>query len=201
MRHPLPLLRRQLGLERGGDVQRHVGLDLEDVREPAVIGLGPQTASGRGIDELRHDAHPLTGSPAAGAPACARALAPYLESFRAHHDIVILDARTGAELLRLTHDESSFDPVWSPAGDAIAFFRVDHGLVDLELVRLNGSAPNWTLGQSVPLTDSAGLDAGSRPTWYIPPDQMPTPGPSVQATAQPFPTLQGPSASSAAGQP
>ncbi|HYN68841.1 MAG TPA: hypothetical protein VEX41_01365, partial [Candidatus Eisenbacteria bacterium] len=30
-------------------------------------------------------------------------------------DIVILDARTGAEVLRLTRDESSFAPVWSPA--------------------------------------------------------------------------------------
>ena len=56
-------------------------------------------------------------------------------------DIVILDARTGAERLRLTNDTNSFDPVWSPAGDAIAFFRVDRGVVDLELVRLAGPRP------------------------------------------------------------
>jgi hypothetical protein len=33
------------------------------------------------------------------------------------------------------------------------------------------------------LTLSAGLDAASRPSWYIPPGEMPTPGPTVQATA------------------
>ena len=116
-------------------------------------------------------------------------------------DIVVLNARTGAELLRVTSDEASFDPVWSPAGDAIAFFRVDHGVVDLELTKLNGSGPNWTLGDTISLTISAGLDAGSRASWFIPPEQMPTPGPSVAASAQPFPTLHGPSQAPSASLP
>lgn len=103
-------------------------------------------------------------------------------------DIVILDARTGAELLRVTTDQLSFDPVWSPAGDAIAFFRVDQGVVDLELVRLQGSAPGWTIGDTVPMTHNAGLDAGSRASWYIPPDELPTPGPSSVPSVA-FPTL------------
>ncbi len=93
-------------------------------------------------------------------------------------DIVILDARTGAELLRPTNDTNSFDPVWSPAGDSIAFFRVDRGVVDLELVKLNGTAPGWSVGDQLALTVAAGLDASSRPSWFIPADQLPKPTPS-----------------------
>ena len=103
-------------------------------------------------------------------------------------DIVILDARSGAELLRVTNGELSFDPVWSPAGDAIAFFRVDHGVVDLELAPLTGTAPSWTVGQTIQLTISAGIDAGSRASWYIPPEELPTAPPST-APSLAFPTL------------
>lgn len=108
-------------------------------------------------------------------------------------DVVILDALTGAELLRVTSDELSFDPVWSPAGDAIAFFRVDHGVVDLELVSLKGSAPSWTLGDALQLTISAGLDAASRASWFIPPEDLPTPAPSTPSPSIAFPTLHAPS--------
>src|SRR6185503_16520215 len=38
-------------------------------------------------------------------------------------DVVVLDQRNGAELLRVTRDEQSFSPVWSPKMDAIAFFK------------------------------------------------------------------------------
>lgn len=97
-------------------------------------------------------------------------------------DVVILDAKTGAELLRVTRDENSFSPVWSPKGDAIAFFRVEHGVVDLYLVPLAGTGPDWTAGEPLALTISAGLEADSRPTWFIPADQLPplpTPTPVV----------------------
>jgi Tol biopolymer transport system component len=105
-------------------------------------------------------------------------------------DVVILDARSGAELLRVTRDESSFNPVWSPAGDAIAFFRVEHGVVDLYLVPLTGTAPNWTAGDPLALTISAGLAASSRPAWFIPEDELPplptpTPIPSAPASGAP----------------
>jgi Tol biopolymer transport system component len=104
-------------------------------------------------------------------------------------DIVVLDAKTGNELLRATNDESSFSPVWSPKGDAIAFFRLEHGVVDLYLVPLTGTAPSWTKGDPLALTISAGLDAASRPSWFIPADQLPAlptptpiPAPSASGT-------------------
>ena len=93
-------------------------------------------------------------------------------------DIVILDQRNGAELLRLTNDEQSFNPVWSPMMDAIAFFKVQHGVVDLWVVRLEGTAPNWTVGEAFAMTTSAGLDAASRPAWFIPEDELPAPATS-----------------------
>jgi Tol biopolymer transport system component len=90
-------------------------------------------------------------------------------------DVVILDAKTGAELLRVTKDGNSFSPVWSPKGDAIAFFRLENGVVDLYLVPLTGTAPSWTAGDPLALTISAGLDAASRPSWFVPADQLPPP--------------------------
>jgi dipeptidyl aminopeptidase/acylaminoacyl peptidase len=107
-------------------------------------------------------------------------------------DIVLLDAKSGAELLRVTQDESSFGPVWSPVGDSIAFFRVDRGVVDLELVRLKGSAPSWSVGDTFPLTISAGLDASSHASWFVPADQLPKPTPGATPTAA---TPAGPAAS------
>jgi Tol biopolymer transport system component len=99
-------------------------------------------------------------------------------------DVVILDARNGTELLKLTNDELSFSPVWSPVGDSIAFFRLDHGVVDLYLIPLSGTAPDWTAGDPIALTISAGLDAPSRPAWFIPADQLP-PLPTPTPTAPP----------------
>jgi hypothetical protein len=96
--------------------------------------------------------------------------------------VVILDARNGTELIKLTNDELSFNPVWSPLMDSVAYFKLDHGLVDLWLIPLTGTAPNWTVGQPIALTISAGLDAPSRPGWFIPPDQLPalsTPTPAT----------------------
>lgn len=109
-------------------------------------------------------------------------------------DVVVLDASTGAELLRLTRDESSFSPVWSPKGDAIAFFRVEHGLVDLYLVPLTGTAPVWTASDPVAMTISAGLQAASRPAWFVPADQLPplpTPTPVVAPGASGTPRASG----------
>jgi len=101
-------------------------------------------------------------------------------------DVVILDARNGTELLKLTNDELSFSPVWSPLMDSVAYFKLDHGVVDLWLIPLSGTGPNWTVGQPIALTVSAGLDAQSRPQWFIPADQLPAlPTPTPALTLSP----------------
>ena len=110
-------------------------------------------------------------------------------------NVVILDARTGAELLRLTDDGDSWSPVWSPKGDAIAFLHLQGQIVDLRMIPLTGTAPNWTPGQPLNLTEVSGLDGASRPGWFVPPDQLPplpTPTPTP-APASPSPGKASPS--------
>lgn len=99
-------------------------------------------------------------------------------------DIVILDARRGSELLRVTTNERSFDPVWSPMGDSIAYLTVDGGVTDLWLATLDVSGTPALKGDPLALTVAAGLDAASRPGWWIPEDLLPTPPP----TPTPAPT-------------
>lgn len=111
-------------------------------------------------------------------------------------DVVILDARTGTELLRLTDDGRSWSPTWSPRGDAIAFLHVRGQIVDLRMVPLEGSAPNWTAGEPLDLTEVSGLDGASRPDWFIPaaelppsppPSEGPASAPSTGAAGSPTP--------------
>jgi dipeptidyl aminopeptidase/acylaminoacyl peptidase len=96
------------------------------------------------------------------------------------NDVVILDAAHGRELLRVTDDGRSWAPVWSPAGDAIAFLHIEGLIVDLKMVTLVGAAPAWTVGDVVDLTQVSGLDGGSRPDWHVAPEDLPpTPAPTV----------------------
>jgi Tol biopolymer transport system component len=88
-------------------------------------------------------------------------------------DVVILNAGNGNELLRITNDDTSWAPSWSPAGDAIAFLHIVGQTVDLRLAKLDGKGPNWTVAETVNLTEVSGLDAASRPDWYIPPALLP----------------------------
>ena len=154
-----------------------------------VFGYGSLVTGARGTPAIyRYDATTkkstaLTG-PGYTAPAWSRdgrfVAATRTSTFGT--DVVILDAASGGELLRVTHDESSFSPAWSPKGDAVAFLRVEHGVVDLYLVPLVGEAGSWTAGEPLALTISAGLEASSRPAWFIPADQLPplpTPTPVV----------------------
>lgn len=99
-------------------------------------------------------------------------------------DVVILDARRGTELLRVTTNERSFDPVWSPMGDSVAYLTVDGGVTDLWLATLDVSGAPALKGDPLALTVAAGLDAASRPGWWIPEDLLPTPPP----TPTPVPT-------------
>lgn len=108
-------------------------------------------------------------------------------------DIAILNATTGAEVLRVTKDGDSWAPVWSPRGDAIAYLHISGQIVDLRMIGLTGSGPSWTVSQLPDVTQYSGLDASSGASWYIPPDQLPaTPVPS---TPSPSPSHPGPSPS------
>ena len=88
-------------------------------------------------------------------------------------DVVILDGQNGKELARVTNDGRSWAPIWSPAGDAIAFLTIDGQSVDLHLAQLGGSTGAWTVDEIRPLTEVSGLDAASKPHWYISPEELP----------------------------
>jgi Tol biopolymer transport system component len=110
------------------------------------------------------------------------------------NDLVILDAGTGRELLRLTNDGASWSPVWSPIGDAIAFLHLQGQIVDLKMIRLDGDAPNWTVKDITDLTEVSGLDGSSRPGWFVPPDQLPAPTPTPLSSVAPSGNSASPSA-------
>ena len=105
-------------------------------------------------------------------------------------DVVILNASNGNELLRLTDDDASWAPSWSPAGDSIAFLHIVGQTVDLRLAKLEGTGPAWTVSGTVDLTEVSGLDAASRPDWFIPAALLPAapaPASSAPAVASPSP--------------
>ena len=104
-------------------------------------------------------------------------------------DVVILNAGNGNELLRLTDDDASWAPTWSPAGDSIAFLHIVGQTVDLRLAKLQGTGPTWTVGETVDLTEVSGLDAASRPDWFIPAALLPAAPPPPSAA----PTVASPS--------
>jgi TolB protein len=94
-------------------------------------------------------------------------------------DVVILDARNGSEVARVTTDGASWAPAWSPAGDSIAFLHVVNGIIDLRLATLTSSATGPAPKDTTDLTQVSGLDGASRPSWFIPADQLPSPAPSA----------------------
>ena len=101
-------------------------------------------------------------------------------------DVVILDASNGQQLMRVTDDGASFAPTWSPAGNGIAFLHIVGQTVDLQLAQLDGAAPSWTVKATLNLTEVSGLDAASRPDWFIPAELLPaTPPPTVAPSASP----------------
>lgn len=97
-------------------------------------------------------------------------------------DIAILDS-AGKELLRVTDDDHSFSPAWSPAGDAIAYLHLEGTIVDLRLAKLERASGTWTVTKITDLTTVSGLDAASRPSWFVPASELPavTPAPSAAA--------------------
>ena len=101
-------------------------------------------------------------------------------------DVAILD-QAGKEVLRVTDDGHSFSPIWSPAGDAVAFLHLEGTIVDLRMARLDDATGRWTVTETVDLTKVSALDGASRPSWYIPSSDLPAPsagaGPSAGASA------------------
>jgi dipeptidyl aminopeptidase/acylaminoacyl peptidase len=102
-------------------------------------------------------------------------------------DIVILRSSDGSEVLRLTNDGSSWAPVWSPKGDAVAFLHTEGQVVDLRVISLEGSGPGWVPQEALNLTELSGLESASRPDWFIPASELPvpTPVPTVAPSASP----------------
>lgn len=109
-------------------------------------------------------------------------------------DVVILDAATGDEVVRVTSDGRSWGATWSPAGDAIAYLHIESGIIDLRLVPVDRTGVVPVVGPPLDLTQTSGLDPASRPGWWIPPELLPSPTP----TPAPTPT-GGPSASPSGG--
>jgi dipeptidyl aminopeptidase/acylaminoacyl peptidase len=113
-------------------------------------------------------------------------------------DVAILHASTGAEVTLLTSDGTSWAPAWSPAGDQIAYLHGEGQVVDLRLVNLKGNYGDWTAGDTMNLTQDAGLDSVSRPDWFVPADQIPaaTPVPGGSSSAPSDSSSAAPSPSS-----
>ncbi len=100
-------------------------------------------------------------------------------------DVAILDG-AGKEVLRVTSDSHSFSPIWSPAGDAVAFLHLEGNLVDLRMAKLDSSSGQWKVTETVDLTKVSGLDGASRPSWFIPPADLPAPSPSAGSSPSPI---------------
>lgn len=103
-------------------------------------------------------------------------------------DIAILD-QAGKEVLRVTDDAHSFSPIWSPAGDAVAFLHLEGTIVDLRMAKLDDATGRWVVTDTVDLTRVSGLDGASRPSWSVPPSELP-------AQASPAPSTGGSPAAS-----
>ena len=99
-------------------------------------------------------------------------------------DVVVLDAKKGTELLRVTDDGRSFAPIWSPAGDQIVFLRAQGQSIDLVLASLR-SGKTLSVVKEEALTSQSQLDGTSRPAWFIPPDQLPKPTAAPTAAVSP----------------
>jgi dipeptidyl aminopeptidase/acylaminoacyl peptidase len=100
-------------------------------------------------------------------------------------NIVVLDARNGNELLRVTRDGRSWGGAWSPGGTQVAFLRLEGSTTDLSIatVRETPGGP-LAVGDIEPLTEFSGLDADSRPAWWGP---HPEPAATPDATVTPAP--------------
>ncbi len=100
-------------------------------------------------------------------------------------DVVVLDARNGSELARITNDGRSWGPSWSPDGSQIAFLRLSASgvTVDVQLATLTISGNGAIdVAKTDPLTEFSGLDGDSRPTWWGPALVPASPSPAASGS-------------------
>jgi Tol biopolymer transport system component len=147
-----------------------------DSRTGAQVAI-VNTGSGRLIRSHRGYANP-SWSPDGRLIVCER-------TTDAGRDIVVLDPRTWAEVARLTNDEDSFAPVWSPNGNQIAYLHRDGLEVDLRVMTFDASTRSLTLVEDKAVTDDGFVDPHSTPAWFIPEAELtqPTPAPEPQPEA------------------
>lgn len=103
-------------------------------------------------------------------------------------DIVVLDGRSGNELLRVTADGRSWGGAWSPDGTQIAFLRLVGSTTDLYVATIDrGANANLAVVETEALTEFSGLDPASRPAWWGPQPEptAPTTTPSAAPTVAP----------------
>ena len=86
---------------------------------------------------------------------------------------MILDAATAPRSCSLTDDGDSWAHLVAGRRPGRIPPRRPGQVVDLRMVQLEGSAPAWTVGKTMDLTTSAGLDSVSRPDWFVPADAAP----------------------------
>ncbi len=187
----------------GGDIQR---LGLPQV---APLGHGDPDWSpdGGAIAYTLHDREGAAGAPrialydvaaAASEPLSAAGFARpswssdgnYLaveDTDGSGRDIVIIRADDGTLVTRLTRDGGAIAPSWSPDGRQIAYLKVDGQHIDLHVLTLSDDG-RFSVEEDDAITSDSGLDANSRPAWFMPPDLIPTPAPSASDEASASPT-------------
>lgn len=99
-------------------------------------------------------------------------------------NVVIVRARDGTFVTRLTRDGVSFAPSWSPDGRQIAYLKVSGQNIDLHVLTLSEDG-RFSVTADDAITEDSALDASSRPAWYMPADMIPTPAPTRSPTASP----------------
>jgi hypothetical protein len=53
------------------------------------------------------------------------------------------------------------------------------------MAQLDGTAPSWTVKDTLDLTTAAGLDGVSRPDWYVAPADLPAATPAPAGSPSP----------------
>lgn len=99
-------------------------------------------------------------------------------------DVVILDARTGQEVARLTSDGQSVAPVWSPDGSWIGYLDVSGISIDLKLVELGPGKP-FAVTKTWQVTTESQLDAPSGLAWWTSATELPARPTTPAAAATP----------------